>query len=184
MTCTQENLAKGLNIVSKLSDKVSNLPILSNVLLEARKDGLTLTATNLEIGIKTKVRGKIDEEGEFTVGARLITDFVNSLKRENIALSVEDKKLTVKGENHQTTIRGLEASDFPVIPEVDDKYSITTKCSKLSEALARVVFAMSVDEARQELNGALLQVGDKECIIVATDSYRLSASRAAARPRL
>ena len=68
----------GLSIVSRLSDKNINLPILNNVLLRAQKDGLTLMATNLEIGIKTIVRGKIEEEGEFTANARLFADFVNA----------------------------------------------------------------------------------------------------------
>lgn len=80
-TCTQENLSRGLNIVSRLSEKATNLPILNNVLISARKDGIVLTTTNLEIGIKSTLRGKIDEEGVFTVPARLMSDFVNTLKK-------------------------------------------------------------------------------------------------------
>src|SRR3989344_6129215 len=122
LTCTQENFSLGLNIVARLGDKNINLPILNNVLLQSQKDGLILVFTNLEVGIRTKIRGKIESEGEFTVNARLLADFVNTLKKENITLELEEKNLHIKGENHQTTIRGMEASDFPVIPTVETTY--------------------------------------------------------------
>ncbi len=174
LTCTQENLSKGLNVVARLSEKTPNLPILSNVLLQATKDGLTLTATNLELGITTKIRGKIDTEGEFTVSARLIADFVNSLKKENVSIELEEKILHIKGENHQTTIRGLDAVDFPVIPVVADDFTIQAEAGDIRDALHQIVFSMSMDDSRPELNGAFFQFGEKELIIASTDSYRLS----------
>ena len=174
VTCTQENLARGLNMVAHLSDKNVNLPILNNVLLQARKGGLVLVSTNLEVGIKTKVRGKVEKEGEFTVAARLLTDFVNSLKKENIAIHQEEKSLVIKGQNHQTTIRGMEASEFPVIPDVEQKQTMTAPLVLFQEALSQTLFAASGDESRPELNSVMLQFEGTTCIMVATDSYRLA----------
>lgn len=173
LTCTQENFSRGLNIVARLSDKNTNLPILNNVLLQARKDGLTLISTNLEIGIKTKVRGKIESEGDFTIQAKLLSDFVNTLKKENVSLELVDKTIHLKGENHQTTIRGLESVDFPVIPEVDAKTTITLPTDVITSALNQTLFAVSSDESRPELNGVYMILDGNKCIMVATDSYRL-----------
>jgi len=177
LTCTQENFSKGLNIVSRLSDKSINLPILNNVLVQAKKEGIILTVTNLEVGIRTKVRGKIEEEGDFTVQARLLTDFVNTLKKENISVYLDDKNLNIKGENHQTIIRGMDATDFPVVPGVDKAYSFTIISSKIKEALSQVLFAVSHDDSRPELNGVFVKVEDTECTLAATDSYRLAEKK-------
>ncbi|OGY90989.1 MAG: DNA polymerase III subunit beta [Candidatus Komeilibacteria bacterium RIFCSPLOWO2_01_FULL_53_11] len=174
LVCTQENLTLGLSIVARLSDKNINLPILSNVLLRAQKDGLTLIATNLEIGIKTKVRGKIEVEGEFTANARLFADFVSTLKKENVSIELDDKNLNIKGENHQTTIRGMDPAEFPVIPEVGPSFLFSVAATHFREALSQTLFAVSADESRPELNGVFIQVGDGSCVMAATDSYRLS----------
>ena len=174
LTCTQENLSHGLTIVSRVGDKNINLPILNNVLLQARKEGLMLTVTNLEVGIRTRVRGKIEIPGEFTVRARLLADFVHTLKKENIVITLEERQLSIQGENHQTTIRGLDANDFPVIPEVNTDFSFTLPTEKLREAFSQVLFAVSGDESRPELNGVFVQISGNRCILAATDSYRLA----------
>ena len=118
LTCTQENLNRGLNLVSHIANKNNNLPILNNVLLKANKTGLTLITTDLEIGIKTFVRGKVEEEGDFTVEAKLLNDFINLLPRENIKLELKETSLYIESENQKTNIKGLEAEDFPLIPEL------------------------------------------------------------------
>lgn len=174
ITCTQENFSKGLTIVARFGDKNINLPILNNVLIQARKEGVVLSGTNLEIAIQTNVRGKIEEEGEFTTNARLLTDFVNSLKKENISVVLEEKNLHIQGENHQTTVRGLDAAEFPVIPDVDSKFSVSLPAKELRQALSQVLFAVSSDESRPELTGVFVQLSDRSCILAATDSYRLA----------
>lgn len=180
LTCTQENLLRGLSIIGKLGDKNTTLPILNNVLLQARKQGLIITTTNLEIAIRTVVRGKIDEEGDFTVQGKLIFDLVSSLKKENIVIELlQDKTLTIKGEHHETAVRGLDAGEFPLIPEVEDQISFEVGVSDFSEALRKIAFAMSADESRIELNGAYFQINEEKCIIAATDSYRLAEASVA-----
>ena len=82
--CTQENLAAGLSLVSHVASKNISLPILNNVLIKAEKGGVTLMTTNLEIGIITQVRGKVEREGAITVQAKTLNDYVALLPKENI----------------------------------------------------------------------------------------------------
>ena len=176
-TCTQENLATGLNIVGHLPTKSLNLPILKNVLIKADKDGLELITTNLEVGIRTKVRGKIDAPGNFTVDAKLISDFVNSLKKENIIVFLDGNTLEMEGENHKTKIKGESAADFPLIPDVAAELQTSLPTADLSAALSQVIYSASTDESRPELNAVLLTFDDKKLTLAATDSYRLAEKR-------
>lgn len=174
LTCTQENLLRGLQKTLGLAGKHPNLPILSNILLQADKEGLTLIATNLEIGIKTKVRGKVEEVGSFTVNAKLLGDFVSSLKRENISIELQENTLIIKGENHTTKIKGESANDYPLIPELSPESTISIPTRELSNGLGQVVFAASTDEGRPELNAILFTIAEDKLTLVATDSYRLA----------
>lgn len=178
LTCTQENLIAGLTTVSRVSDKQATLPILSNILFRTKNNGLELSATNLELAIQTTIRAKIEVEGEFTVNARLITDFVGTLEKENIIIELTDaKELLIQGENHQTLIHGLEASEFPVIPEVAQGTSIQIKSGDLRKSFFQTLFSMAGDATRPELQGALVGVNQKTITVVATDSFRLSETQ-------
>ncbi|OGY90094.1 MAG: DNA polymerase III subunit beta [Candidatus Komeilibacteria bacterium RIFCSPLOWO2_01_FULL_52_15] len=180
-TCTQENLSKGLTIAARFSDRNINLPILNNVLLRAKKEGVIFTATNLELAITTVVRGKIETPGEFTVASRLLAEFVNSLKKEIITVSLEEKTLTITGENHQTTLRGIDATDFPVIPTIDSKTAFTIPGDVLRHALSQVLFAAGTDESRPEITGVFLRVENSTCTLASTDSYRLAQKKIAVK---
>src|SRR3989338_8204730 len=121
LSCTQENLAHALSVVAPIATKGGTLPILSNVLMEAGEGTLTLSATNLEIGVTAHVRGKVEQEGTFTVLGRLFHDYVNLLPRENVSLALAGEHLTVRSGKAQTKIHGLSAEEFPVIPRIDGK---------------------------------------------------------------
>lgn len=174
LICTQENLNFGLSLVSHLATRSTNLPILNNVLLKAEKNELKLITTNLEIGIKLNVRGKIEKEGTFTVNAKLLTDYINLLPKENITIELEETTLNLKCQNYQTQIKGLEASEFPLLPEVEKKQQLTLKTDDLKNALSRVAFCAALDEARPEISGVLFKINEQQLIITATDSYRLA----------
>jgi len=179
ITCTQENFSRGLAIVSGVAGRNINLPILNNVLLQSDKEGLTLVTTNLEIGIRTRVRGKTEEEGSFTIQAKLLTEFVGSLKKENINLYLKENTLTLEGENHTTKIKGELAADFPLIPEISEDNVVLLATEEFKKALSQVVFSASSDESRPELNSVLFELEGKNLTLVATDSYRLSERKVA-----
>ena len=109
----QENLARGLQVVSRAVSARSTLPVLSNVLLRTEDGGLKLTATNLEIAITHWVPGKIDEDGATTVPAKLLTDLVNSLpSSERVDLELQaGSTLQIRSGRFQTHVKGLDAEE-------------------------------------------------------------------------
>ena len=117
LSVMQENLARGLSVVSRAVSNRSTLPVLANVLLKTEDAGLKLTATNLEIGITYWVPGKIESDGATTVPAKLLTDLVNSLPagdRIDLALQAGDT-LHLRSGRFETHIKGIDADEFPAI---------------------------------------------------------------------
>lgn len=175
--CTQENLNKGLNLVSHIANKNNNLPILSNVLLKANKEGLTLITTDLEIGIKVFVRSKVVEEGDFTIDAKLLNNYVSFLPKENINLNLKEGSLEVKSEKQETSIKGLDAEDFPLIPEIEKNNEVLILAADLKKALNQVLFAASLDGSRIEINAINFNFCKETLTMAATDSYRLAEKK-------
>ena len=174
ITCTQENLNQGLNIVSHIASKNTSLPILSNVLIKADKGILSLTTTNLEIGINCIVRGKIEKEGSYTVGSKLFNDYINLISNQKVDLELKDDFLEIKTEEQDTKIKGNSAEEFPLIPQVEKKNPFICKISDVLKALSQVLFAVSVSETRPEISGIYFNFSEDQLTLAATDSYRLA----------
>ncbi len=170
----QENLKSGLNIVSHIAGKNVNLPILNNILIEAKGGNIKMITTDLEIGVVCLVRGKIKEEGSFTVESKVISDYISLLPNQKVDMEVKDKKIKIKSNNYKTVIRGQVADEFPLIPKIDKKNYYKAKIESFKKALSQVVFAVSTSETRLELSGVLFNFKNKELTLAATDSYRLA----------
>lgn len=177
IVCTQENLNKGLSLVANIANKSSNLPILNNVLLKADKEGLTLITTDLEIGVKASVRGKIEQEGEFTVDAKLLHNFVSFLPKENIELNLTNDSLEIKSSNQETAIKGLAAEDFPLIPEMERTNFVELPVQEFKRGLGQVLLAASLDSSRVEINAVNFDFQNNGLVLAATDSYRLAEKK-------
>ena len=177
ISCTQENLNQGLNIVSHIANKNANLPILSNILFKIEDKILTLIATNLEIGITTQVRGKVEQEGEFSVDAKLFNDYVSLLPRERVDLELEESNVKINCQKQNTKIKSFPGSDFPLIPKIkkENPYIITVK--NLKSAINETAFSVSTSEARPELSGVLIHLNEGKMVLAATDSYRLAEKK-------
>ncbi|MDD5567464.1 MAG: DNA polymerase III subunit beta [Patescibacteria group bacterium] len=176
-SCLQEHLNKGLNQVSHLASKNVSLPILNNVLISCEKGIIKLSATNLEMGINTIVRGKVDEAGKITVPAKTLADHINLLPDEKIELTSQENNLLVKSKSTQTTIRGQSADEFPVIPVVEQKISHAVKAKDFKKSIGQVVYAVAQDESRPEISGVYIKIKSGRATIVATDSYRLAEKK-------
>jgi len=173
IVCTQENLSRGLQVVSHIASKNISLPILSNVLLKAEKGILELMTTNLEMGVVCRVRGKVENEGSFTVQAKTLSDYVSLLPKENVSMELKDQNLKIEGKNSKTLMKGAEASEFPLIPQIETKSTYRIKIDVLKQALVSVAFAVSFDETRPEINGVFFNFEGDVLTLAATDSYRL-----------
>ena len=175
LSLMQENLARGLQVVSRAVSSRSTLPVLANVLLRTEDAGLKLTATNLEIGITAWVAGKIDTEGSLTVPARLFNDLVAGLPTgERIDLEVDGMTLRIKAGRYQTQLRGIDAEEFPVIPSPGERPTTRVSQKELKRALSQVVFAAATDEARPILTGVLTRLSGDKLTLAAADNYRIA----------
>ncbi|MFH1867146.1 MAG: DNA polymerase III subunit beta [Patescibacteria group bacterium] len=175
ISCTKENLYKGLLITGYVTGRNTTLPILNNVLLKTEGGALTISSTNLEVGVVTIVRGKVGVEGSITIQGKLFTELVALLPNDRVDLELDNLDLKISCAGHQTVIHGLTAEDFPVIPEVAAKGNVVVDSQDLAEALNQVLIAVNPQEARPEISGVLINmVNDKKLALVATDSYRLA----------
>jgi len=172
----QENLARGLSVVSRAVSGRSTLPVLANVLLRTEDAGLKLTATNLEIGINCWVPGKVEAEGEITVPAKLLTDLVMSLPNQKIdlVLSPKDRTLKVSSGNSRSSIKGIDADEFPVVAAIGDSPATSVAARELRDALGEVVFAAASDESRPILTGVLTKLTGETMTLAAADNYRIA----------
>lgn len=171
---TQENLSRALNSVARIANSRNTLPILSNVLVKTTRNRLSLSATNLDIGITHFIGAKISQEGSITVPARLMQDFVSSLPAGVINLELDETKLHVTTEQYKSTVNGIVADDFPVMPAITSGKTWVISSGALKKGLQQVVFTASNDETRPVLTVVLLQTVSNSLYMAATDSYRLA----------
>lgn len=180
-SCTQENLSRGLNIVSHITSKNINLPILNNVLIKIKDKNLALSTTNLELAINCFIRGRVEKEGEFTIPSRLFADYVGLLPREAVNVEALDENVTIKCANYETKIKGLPASEFPLIPQISKNKKFNCSVAEFRKALGQVVFAVSLNESRPELSGVYMEFNREgsggQLFLAATDSYRLGEAK-------
>lgn len=174
---TQENLAKAIGAVSRIVSSRSSLPVLSNILIATDNGRVRLSATNLEVGINCWIGAKASEEGALTVPARLFSEFITSLPGGNLELSTNDNNLVVVAPHVQSTINGISAEEFPLIPQIKSKPTLEMPVDQLKDALAQVVIAASTDEARPILTGVYIYNEGTKLNVVSTDSYRLAERR-------
>jgi DNA polymerase-3 subunit beta len=171
---TQENLNRALAAVARVANSRGTLPILANVLIKTSNNRLSLSATNLDIAITHHIGAKISQEGSITVPARLMQDFVSSLPEGVIELKLESTKLHITTNKYNSTVNGVAADDFPVMPAITSGQNWSVKSTLFKKALQQVVFAASNDEARPVLTGVLIQANENKLVMAATDSYRLA----------
>ncbi len=180
-SCTKENLHRGLFFAAHIASKTNALPILGNVLLEAKSGALTIISTNLEIGIRAAIRGKVDEEGSFTVDAKLITDYVGFLPNDRVDVELiraaepaTGSALKITAGETTTTMHGNSAEEFPLLPAVERTVTIQLPAKELRGAIAQTLFAAAQDEGRPELHGVLMTIDYGNLTLAATDSFRLA----------
>lgn len=174
---TQENLAKALNTVARVANTKNTLPILANLMIKTAGTRLSIAATNLDIAITHLVGAKVQEEGAITVPARLMQDFVSSLPSGVINLKLDGHKLNITTDKYESTINGIAAEEFPVMPALNKSQTWATAAKDLRQALNQVIVAASSDEARPTITGVFLHTMDGQLYVVATDSYRLAEKK-------
>ena len=181
LTCLQENLAKGISIVGRAVSTRAVLPVLNNILLATEEGRLKLAATDLSTSITCWIGAKVEEDGEITIPARLLADFVSSLPSAQIQMELvtRTKSLHLGCAQFEADIHGIDAQDFPLIPSEVDDHKITILPSVLRQMIEQVTLAAApADEGRLVLTGTLAEFRESELTMVAADGFRLSLRKA------
>lgn len=179
VTVLQENLARGLSVVSRAVSPRSTLPVLSNILIATDEGRLRLSATNLELGITCWIPARIDENGSTTVPARTFSDLVNNLSGDQaqLTLDVKTQSLHVACGSSNNDIKCIDAQEFPPMPTPEMKDAVQLNVADFKEMIQQVVFAASTDEARPVLMGVLMNVEKDKITMAAADGFRLSVRK-------
>jgi len=173
-SCLQENLSRGLSVVGRAVATRPTLPVLSHVLLSTDQSQLKLAATDLELFIVCRIGAKVENEGAITIPARLFADLINSLPQERVDLTLTDQTLNLSCARNEADIKGIDAQEFPLIPEPQDGQQILLDPESLRQMISQVAFAAATDESRPILTGVLVRFDENMLTMAAADGFRLS----------
>jgi DNA polymerase-3 subunit beta len=175
LTVEKNVLLEALQNVQSIVGLRSPLPILSNVLLKAEGDSISLTTTDMEVCVKTVASAEITEAGGTTLPARRFFSICRELPAGQVEIEVDAKDVaTIRSGPSFFKLVGLAEEDFPPLPEFEESAVYSIDQNVFKEMLQKVVYASSTDETRYILNGALLSFKDEKLTVVATDGRRLA----------
>ena len=176
VSCLQQNLSRALAIVGRAVATRSNLPVLQNVKISTEDGMLVLTGTNLDIAITTRIGAQVETEGEITIPARLLSDFVNSLPDDRIEIKsvVEPLSVSLDCQRFSANINGTDPEEFPPIPTVDEGATIKVDPQLLKDTVTHVAFAAATEDSRPVLTGIKVEVNQSDFTFAAADGFRLA----------
>ena len=171
----QDSLSKALSLASHVVSSKPNLPILGNIYLEAEKDKLIISGTDLDVGIKLSIKAEVSESGSIAVPSRLFVDFISSITSGKISLETEGLVLKVQSGIYSSSFNCLDGDEFPAFPEKGKEIEVDFESKTFKEALGKILFSASTDLSRQVLTGVLFEFQKKQVTLVTTDGFRLSS---------
>ena len=171
----RDHFANGLAQVLNVVGSKATMPILGNVLIEAEKDQVSLTTTNLDLGIRCRIKAEVKETGAVTLPVKRLASIARELPNVDVTVDASPNhqvKLSSGGSTFRIT--GIGREDFPALPEFGNEKVFTLEQGELSEMLRNVAYAQSADETRYILNGVYFNFKDGRLTLVATDGRRLA----------
>ncbi len=172
---SKEQLLAGLQSVQNVVSTRTTLPILSNVLLQARDGQLRLTTSDLDVGISCTVAAQVETEGATTLPARRLSTIVRELPASDIHFEIDGKNVaSIRCGQSFFKILGLPEEEFPPLPKFENAKVFNLKQKELRDALKKTAYAISTDETRYVLNGILFSFKESKLTMVATDGRRLA----------
>jgi DNA polymerase-3 subunit beta len=175
LTITREQLQEGLVAVAASVPAKTTLPILSNILLEAGKDGIRLSGTDLDISVSTSIAASVDQEGAITLPARKLVEIVRELPSAAIRLTASgEQRVTIECGRSRFRLLGLPREEFPAFPSLKFEGGWRTSSRELQKLIGHVAFAASTEESRPILNGVLWELRPERMRMVATNGHRLA----------
>ena len=171
LSVTQENFARALSIVGRVASNRTGLPILGNILLRTDGTRLLVAATNLEIAATCYVGAKIVKQGDITLPARLVSEYVGSLPKGTIELSSKGTSMTIASGNYSSIMTGVDAAEFPELPSIDEKQAVTYTIAEadFKQAISQTIITTSNDTSRPVLTGVYWHTDGGQLYLAGTD---------------
>jgi len=175
ITVSRQDLVKELTATQSVVERKTTIPILSNFLIEADDDRLSITATDLDQAIRTSAQVKVKKPGSCTIPARKLYDYVKLLPDGDISIKLlENHWVQIRSGRSNTKMVGMARANYPQVPEFPSVAATSIPVLTLRTLISRTIFAISNEESRYTLNGALLVLKAESLAMVATDGHRLS----------
>jgi len=181
ITCSRDELAACLGVVSRGLSTRGTVQILAGVLLQVENGRLELAATDMELSLRAKLDAEVEGEGSAVVPGRLLTDIVRLLPEEQVVLEhrVEESTVYVTSGSSESRLRTYAVEDFPRLPDPASATLSTLEAEPLLDTISRVSRAASRDESRPVLTGILVRFEGSSLVMAATDSYRMAVKETA-----
>ncbi|MCC5790551.1 MAG: DNA polymerase III subunit beta [Opitutales bacterium] len=175
ITINRDNFSSGLQQVLNLVPTKPQMPILGNVLIVTEDDGIALTTTNLDLGIRCRIKAEVSEPGQITLPVRRLANIVRELPHSEVSFETDDDhqaKLRSGGSSFK--VMGIGEEEFPALSTLESEQTVVLPQLELADMLRSVSYAQSADESRFILNGVYFKLSDQKLTVVATDGRRLA----------
>lgn len=173
-TITRQNLHGGLAAVSASVPTKTTLPVLSNILFEAREDGVWMTGTDLDVTVRVKMPAEVSETGSLTAPGKKLQEIARELPDQPVDVSTRGDQIELRCGQSHFKLNGLPAEEFPTLPEIHFDEGWSARGGDLHGLIHHTSFAVSTEESRPILNGVLWELRDREMRMVATNGHRLA----------
>jgi len=173
-TITRQNLHNGLAAVSASIPSKTTLPVLSNILFEARDGEVRMSGTDLDVAVRVRVPAEVKQAGSLTAPGKKLQEIVRELPDHPVEVTTRGEQIELKCGKSHFKLNGLPADEFPTLTEVDFSSGLTVTGTNLNGLIQRTSFAVSTEESRPILNGVLWELRDGEMKMVATNGHRLA----------
>ena len=170
----RNDLLRELQLFQGIVERKNTIPILANVLMEAKDGHLRFLATDLEVGLRSKCEASVAKGGSLTVPAKKLYEIVKSLPETDIRIAEDKTGIKLAAERFDSRMPTLPREDFPTLPEMSGKGGMTLQRAALREMVGKTQFAITGEDTRYFLNGALFVVRPESMSLVATDGHRLA----------
>ena len=175
ITVSKSELLKELTATQGVVERKTTIPILSNYLFEAADDRLTLTATDLDLSLRTSCATKVKKDGSCTIPARKLYDYVKLLPEGDISIKLlENHWISIRCGRSNTKMVGMARANFPTLPVFPTAGAVKIPAKVLRAMIGKTIFAIANEESRYTLNGALMVLKPESITMVATDGHRLA----------
>jgi len=174
LVVSKADLLRELQLFQGIVERKNTIPILANVLIDAEEDHLSLLATDLEVGLRSRCAASITTPGTITIPAKKLFEIVRSLPETDIRIESDEGAVKVAADRFSSRMQTLPKEDFPVLPEPDLSTKVMLPRAELREMITKTQFAITAEDTRYFLNGALFVIEPKGLLLVATDGHRLA----------